>query len=313
MRIHTSLTELVGNTPLLALGSFSSHARIVGKLEYLNPGGSGKDRVAKALLEHATRKGGLAPGETILEKCGGNTAVSLSWMAACAGYQLDLVLPDDVAAFPARLCRYLGAHVHATPPPQVPARWRELQTTLGDVHVPDQFASPVNVAAHQRSTGPEIWRDTDGQVDAVIAGIGTGGTLAGISRCLKPRKPECRIVGVEPRDAPVFSERRHRPHGIPGIGIPTRPVLLDDSDVDEVLLVGAADAARTTRELARREGVLAGLSSGAVLHAAIEYAMRPAHRGQLIVIILCDDLGRYVADAAADSAYLEPPAAAIAT
>jgi cysteine synthase A len=313
MKIHASLSELVGNTPLLALGSFSTHAQIVGKLEYLNPGGSGKDRVAKAVLEYATREGGLRPGETILEKCGGNTAVSLSWMAACAGYQLDLVLPDDVAARAGRTCRYLGARVHATPPPQVPARWRELHTTLGDVHVPDQFASPLNAAAHQRSTGPEIWRDTDGRVDAVIAGIGTGGTLTGVSRYLKPQKPECQIVGVEPREAPVFSGGRYRPHGIPGIGIPTRPVLLDESDVDEIILVGSAEAARTTRELARREGVLAGLSSGAVLHAAIEYATRPANFGKLIVIILCDGVGRYVNDALADSASLEPPAAAIAT
>jgi cysteine synthase A len=310
MNIHADLAELVGNTPLLALQRFSSHARIVGKLEYLNPGGSSKDRVARALLDHGAREAGLSAGDRVLEKCGGNTAVSLAWMAARRGYRLDLVVPADVGDLQTRTCRYLDAAVHPVPPPQVVSRWRELQSALAGAHVPDQFSSRANVTAHQDTTGPEIWRDTDGQVDAVFAGIGTGGTLAGISRFIKPRKAGCEIVGVEPEEAPIFSARRHGRHGIPGIGIPTRPVLLEESDVDEVMLVASADAVRAARELARREGVLAGVSSGAVLHAAVEYSRRTVNHRKLIVIILCDGLSRYLSGpevAVPDASSIEQP------
>lgn len=293
MKIHQDLAELVGNTPLLLLRSFTKHARIVGKLEYLNPGGSAKDRVARALLEEA-EAAGLRPGDRILEKCAGNTAVSLSWMCAARGYGLDLVLPEDTGDHPMAMCRYLNAEVHSTPPRAVASRWRELQATLVDVHVPDQFSNQVNVEVHQNSTGPEIWRDTDGEVDAVFAGIGTGGTLAGVSRYLKSVKPECQIIGVEPRESPIFSQGRHARHGIPGIGVPVRSVLLDPADLDEVMLVASSDAAATARELACREGVLAGVSSGAVLHAALEYSERPANHGKLIVIVLCDGVSRYL-------------------
>jgi cysteine synthase A len=293
MRIHQDITELIGNTPLLLLKSFSEHARLVGKLEYLNPSGSSKDRVANAVLQQA-RKNGLKEGDLVLEKCGGNTAVGLSWLAACSRYRLELVVPDQIGDLPIQLCEYLGARVVDVPGREVTTRWQELAAAQPEAHRPDQFSSEANVDAHRTTTGPEIWRDTDGEVDAVIAGIGTGGTLAGIARFIKPRKPRCDVVGVEPSESPVFSGRTDGPHDISGIGLPTRPVLLEDGEVDEVMLVSSDEAARMTRELACREGVLAGMSSGAVLHAAVEYAARPLNRNKLVVAMLCDGLGRYM-------------------
>jgi cysteine synthase A len=288
VNIHSDVSELVGNTPLVLLRSFSTHARIVGKLEYLNPGGSAKDRVARSILDAAARDGALARGQRVLEKCGANTAVSLSWMAACRGYRLDLVMPEDTAEIQVGLCRSLGAQVHLTAPAHVAELWRQRQTQIDDAYLPDQFANPLNAQAHQVTTAPEIWRDTDGEVDAVVAGIGTGGTLAGLSRFLKPLKPSCAVIGVEPREAPAFSQGRHAPHGIPGLGIPVRPVQLRPEDLDEVILVDSGTAVQTARQLARCEGVLAGVSSGAVLRAAVDYAARPANANKLIVIILCD-------------------------
>jgi cysteine synthase len=293
MRIHRDVTQLIGNTPLVLLASFSRHARIVGKLEYLNPGGSSKDRVAKMIWERA-RENGIGEGDLVLEKCGGNTAISLSWVTARSRCRLEVVVPDHTGAVPIEMCEYLGAKVIDVPAPEVKGSWEALAAMHPEAHRPDQFSSSANVDAHRTATGPEIWHDTDGEVDAVIAGVGTGGTLAGISRFIKPRKPQCQMLGVEPRESPTFSKRTPAAHGIPGIGLPTRPVLLEDADVDEIMLVSSEDAARMTRELARREGVLGGLSSGAVLQAAVEYAARPVNRNKLIVIILSDGLGRYM-------------------
>ncbi len=296
MKIHEDLTELIGKTPLLLLRSVSRDARIVGKLEFLNPGGSSKDRVAKRILDEARRAGGLGPGGHLVEKSGGNTAIGLCWIAASRGYRVDVVVPEQVGEMPLALCRHLGAGIHPVPAHRIKARWEELVDASPGAFVPDQFANPVNIEAHRTSTAPEIWDDTEGRVDAIVAGIGTGGTLAGISRYIRPKKPHCQIIGVEPEEAPVASGGRHRPHGIHGIGLPTPPVLLKDSDLDATILVSSRDAKVMCRELARREGLMVGMTSGAVVHAAVEYAGRPGNAGKLIVVLLCDRLGNYHPD-----------------
>lgn len=292
MRIYEDLTELIGNTPLLLLRSFSQHAQIIGKLEFLNPGGSSKDRVAKRLIEEAKREGRLQ-GKHLVEKSGGNTAISLCWIAARNGFRADVVVPDNIGETPVELCKYLGAEVHPTPATQIVDRWRDLAGRFPDSCLLDQFASPHNVEAHRTSTGPEIWDDTSGKVDAVIAGIGTGGTLAGVSRYLKGRNANCRIIGVEPSEAPVLSAGRFQPHCIHGLGLPNPPVLLQRSDLDEIILVSSDEAVAMGKMLAQREGILAGPSSGAVLQAAVLYSSRPENAGKLIVVIMGDGLRGY--------------------
>ena len=301
-KIARKLTDLVGNTPLLELSNYNKSnglkARLIVKLEYLNPAGSVKDRVALAMIEDAEVKGVLQPGATIIEPTSGNTGVGLAFVAAAKGYKLILTMPDTMSVERRNLLKALGAELVLTPGADgmkgAIAKAEELKAaTLGSV-ILQQFENPANPAMHLRTTGLEIWRDTEGKVDIFVAGVGTGGTVSGVGEALKMRDPSIKIVAVEPSDSSVLSGGKPGPHKIQGIGAGFVPKNYKASIVDEVIQVQNDDAIRTSRELAKQEGLLVGISSGAAVYAAAELAKRPENEGKMIVALLPDTGERYL-------------------
>ncbi|HOU28733.1 MAG TPA: cysteine synthase A [Thermoleophilia bacterium] len=301
MKRAGSVTELVGRTPLVRLNRISDEtgAEVLGKLESFNPGGSVKDRIGLAMIEAAERDGRIAPGRTTLvEPTSGNTGVALAMVAAARGYDLVLTMPDTFSVERRALLKAYGARLVLTPGTDgmtgAVRRAAELAEELDDAFVPQQFENPANPEVHRLTTAEEIWDDTAGEVDVFVAGVGTGGTLTGVGRVLKERRPGVRVVAVEPTDSPVLSGGRAGPHRIQGIGAGFVPAVLDEQVYDEVLTVTGDDAFRTARALAREEGVLVGISSGANAWAAGELARRDGMRGKVVVTILSDTGERYL-------------------
>ena len=300
--IFTSMDQLIGGTPLLELKRLEEalglKARVLAKLEYFNPAGSVKDRVALAMIRDAEDRGLLGPGSVIIEPTSGNTGIGLAAVAAARGYRVIIVMPDTMSVERRRLIAAYGAELVLTPGSRgmagAIARAEELAAATPGSFIPGQFINPANPAAHMASTGPEIWRDTGGQGDAFVAGVGTGGTITGVGRYLKGQNPGVWVAAVEPAGSPVLSGGKPGPHGLQGIGAGFVPETLDPGVYDEIIRVTEADAYRAGRELARREGVLAGISSGAALWAALELARREEMAGRTIVVMLPDTGDRYL-------------------
>ena len=301
-KVAKRLTDLVGNTPLLELSNYNNSnglkARLVVKLEYFNPAGSVKDRVALAMIEDAEMKGVLQPGATIIEPTSGNTGVGLAFVAAAKGYKLILTMPDTMSIERRNLLKALGAELVLTPGADgmkgAISKAEELKNATPGSVILQQFENPANPAAHLRTTGQEIWRDTDGKVDIFVAGVGTGGTVSGVGEALKQHNPAVRIVAVEPSASPVLSGGKPGPHKIQGIGAGFVPKNYKASVIDEVIPVQNDDAIRTSRKLAKQEGLLVGISSGAAVYAATELAKRPENEGKTIVALLPDTGERYL-------------------
>lgn len=303
-RIAQRLTDLIGNTPLLEARSYAKAegiaeggARLLFKLEYFNPLSSVKDRVGNALIEDAEKKGLLKEGSVIVEPTSGNTGIALSFAAAARGYKVILTMPETMSVERRSLLKALGAEIVLTPGSEgmggAIRRARELAAELG-AFLPGQFENPANPQIHRETTGPEIWRDTDGNVDIFVAGIGTGGTISGVGGFLKEHNPSIKVVGVEPADSPVISGGKPGPHKIQGIGAGFIPDNLNRAIVDEVVQVSNDDAIATSRALGKREGLLVGFSSGAAAFAATELAKRPENAGKTIVALLPDSGERYL-------------------
>ena len=301
-KIAERLTDLVGNTPLLELNNYNKNkglkARVIAKLEYFNPAGSVKDRVALAMIEDAEAKGLLKPGATIIEPTSGNTGVGLAFVAAAKGYKLILTMPDTMSLERRNLLKALGAELVLTSGADGMkgsiARAEELKAANPGSLILQQFDNPANPAMHERTTGQEIWRDTDGRVDIFVAGVGTGGTVSGVGAALKANNPKVKIVAVEPEDSPVLSGGKPGPHKIQGIGAGFVPKNYNSAVIDEVLQVSNDDAIRTGRELAKYEGLLVGISSGAAVAAATRLARLPENEGKTIVALLPDTGERYL-------------------
>ncbi len=301
MKRAASVIELIGNTPLVRLNRISDEtgAEVLGKLESSNPGGSVKDRIGLAMLEAAERDGLIAPGRTtIIEPTSGNTGVALAMVAAARGYDMVLTMPDTMSVERRALLKAYGARLVLTPGSEgmsgAVSRAVDLAADLDDAFVPQQFENPANPEIHRLTTAEEIWEDTGGEVDAFVAGVGTGGTLTGVGAVLKERRPGVLVVAVEPSDSAVLSGRPAGPHRIQGIGAGFVPKVLDTEVYDEVLTVGGDDAFAVTRDLARTEGLLVGISAGANVWAAGEIARRPEMKGKVVVTILCDTGERYL-------------------
>ena len=302
MNTVSSVTGLIGRTPLLELRRYSAAhdlpAVLLAKLECMNPAGSAKDRVAARMIAQAEAEGRLAPGGTIIEPTSGNTGIGLAAVGAAKGYRVILTMPDTMSVERRSLIAAYGAEIVLTPGAEgmsgAVAKAEELRRTIPGSIIAGQFDNPANPAAHFDTTGPEIWADTDGTVDIFVAGIGTGGTISGVGRYLKERKPGVRVVGVEPASSPLLTQGHAGPHGLQGIGANFVPGNLDRSVVDEILTATEADAYAAGRALARTEGVLAGITSGAALWAAGELARRPENRGKVIVALLPDSGERYL-------------------
>lgn len=300
--IAKKITELVGNTPLLELVSFgkfySLKARLIGKLEYFNPLGSVKDRIALAMVENAEAKGLLSSGSTIIEPTSGNTGIGLAFVSATKGYKLILTMPETMSLERRNLLKALGATLVLTPGAEgmkgAISKAESLQKEIQGAIILQQFENPANPAVHIRTTAREIWRDTNGNVDIFIAGVGTGGTISGVGKRLKELNPEIQVVAVEPKDSPVLSGGNPGAHKIQGIGAGFVPKTYDATVVDKVILVANDDAIRTSRELARIEGLLVGISSGAVVYAATQLAQLAENEGKNIVVVLPDTGGRYL-------------------
>ena len=301
-----SAAELVGKTPLLKLNGYSkkagvTEANIFGKLEYLNPAGSVKDRIALAMIKDAEDKGLLKPGATIIEPTSGNTGIGIASVAAAKGYRAILTLPDTMSVERRNLLKAYGAELVLTEGAKgmkgAIAKANELAEEIPNSFIAGQFTNPVNPATHKATTGPEIWNDTEGKVDIFIAGVGTGGTLTGTGQYLKEQKPEVKIVALEPDTSPVLSEGKAGPHKIQGIGAGFVPDVLDTKIYDEIFRATNEDAFATAKLLAKKEGILVGISSGASLHAAIEYAKKPENEGKTIVALLPDTGDRYYSTA----------------
>ncbi|CAK7064364.1 MAG: Cysteine synthase [Parabacteroides distasonis] len=301
-RIARQLTDFVGNTPLLEFSNFNASkglkAQVIGKLEYFNPAGSVKDRIALAMIEDAEAKGLLKPGATIIEPTSGNTGVGLAFVSASKGYKLILTMPDTMSAERRNLLKALGARLVLTPGAEgmkgAIAKAEELRDATPGSIILQQFENPANPAVHIRTTAEEIWRDTDGKVDLFVAGVGTGGTVSGVGAGLKAHNPNVQIVAVEPSDSPVLSGGKPGPHKIQGIGAGFIPKTYNGEVVDKILRVTNDDAIRTSRELAGKEGLLVGISSGAAVYAAVELAKLPENEGKTIVALLPDTGERYL-------------------
>lgn len=301
-RIARQLTDLVGNTPLLEFSNFNASkdlkAQVIGKLEYFNPAGSVKDRIALAMIEDAEAKGLLKPGATIIEPTSGNTGVGLAFVSASKGYKLILTMPDTMSAERRNLLKALGARLVLTPGAEgmkgAIAKAEELRDATPGSIILQQFENPANPAVHIRTTAEEIWRDTDGKIDLFVAGVGTGGTVSGVGAGLKAHNPNVQIVAVEPSDSPVLSGGKPGPHKIQGIGAGFIPKTYNGEVVDKILQVTNDDAIRTSRELAGKEGLLVGISSGAAVYAAVELAKLPENEGKTIVALLPDTGERYL-------------------
>jgi len=299
-KIAKKLTDLVGNTPLLELSNYNASkglkARV--KLEYFNPAGSVKDRIALAMVEDAEAKGALKPGATIIEPTSGNTGVGLAFVSASKGYKLILTMPDTMSVERRNLLKALGAELVLTPGVDgmkgAIAKAEELKANTPGAVILQQFENPANPAVHVRTTGQEIWADTDGRVEIFVAGVGTGGTVSGVGKALKAHNPLIKVVAVEPADSPVLSGGKPGPHKIQGIGAGFIPKTYDASVVDEIVQVQNDDAIRTSRELATKEGLLVGISSGAAVYAATKLAELPENAGKTIVALLPDTGERYL-------------------
>ncbi len=304
-KIYTSADQLIGRTPLLELTHLEQDwqlkARLLAKLEYFNPAGSVKDRIAKSMLDEAERSGRLKPGSVIIEPTSGNTGIGLASVGTARGYRVILVMPDTMSVERRRLMQAYGAELVLTEGALgmkgAIARAEELAAAMPDSFLPGQFANPANPKAHREHTGPEIYEDTDGQVDIFVAGVGTGGTITGVGGYLKSRNPDVRVVAAEPASSPVLSGGKPGPHKIQGIGAGFVPAVLDTGVYDEVIPVSDADALETGRLIGRREGVLVGISSGAAVWAAAQLAKRPENEGKTIVVLLPDTGDRYLSTA----------------
>ena len=303
--IKTSVSQLIGKTPLLELCNIEKKdglsVRLLAKVEGMNPAGSAKDRVGLAMIEDAEKKGLLQPGSTIIEPTSGNTGIGLCCVAAARGYNCIIVMPDSMSIERQKLMTAFGARLVLTPGAQgmagAIAKAEELKSQIPGSIIAGQFVNPANPDAHYRTTGPEIWADTDGKVDIFVAGIGTGGTITGVGRYLKEQNPDIKIVGMEPADAPLLTAGKAGPHGIQGIGANFVPEILDLGVVDEVITCPLDGAYECGRRLGREEGVLAGISSGGALWAALELAKRPEYAGKTIVVLLPDSGERYLSTA----------------
>ena len=300
--IYTSADQLIGKTPLLELTHIEKdaglNARLLVKLEYFNPAGSVKDRIAKAMIDEAEASGSLKPGSIIIEPTSGNTGIGLASVAAARGYRIIITMPETMSVERRQLMRAYGAELVLTEGAKgmkgAITKAEELAQEISDSFIPGQFVNPANPAAHRSTTGPEIWADTDGEVDIFVAGVGTGGTITGVGQYIKEQNPAVKIVAVEPKDSPVLSEGRSGAHKIQGIGAGFVPEVLDTAVYDEIIPVSNEDAFAAGRLIGRKEGVLVGISSGAALHAAIELAKRPENAGKTIVAMLPDTGDRYL-------------------
>ena len=300
--IYTSADQLIGKTPLLELTHIEKEAglktRILAKLEYFNPAGSVKDRIAKAMIDEAEASGKLKPGSVIIEPTSGNTGIGLASVAAARGYRIIITMPETMSVERRQLMKAYGAELVLTEGDKgmkgAIARAEELAKEIPDSFLPGQFVNPANPAAHRSTTGPEIWADTDGAVDFFVAGVGTGGTITGVGRYLKEQNPAVKVVAVEPKDSPVLSGGRSGAHKIQGIGAGFVPEVLDTAVYDEIISVSNEDAFATGRLVGRKEGILVGISSGATLHAAIQLAKRPENAGKTIVALFPDTGDRYL-------------------
>ena len=300
MKIYNSIEELVGGTPLLALGRYGRElpAKIFAKLEYLNPAGSAKDRIAREMIAEAEKSGKLAPGGTIIEPTSGNTGIGLAAIAASRGYKVIITMPETMSRERQLLMKAYGAELVLTDGAKGMKgsieKAEELARTLPGAIIAGQFENPANPAAHRKTTGPEIWADTDGKVDIFVAGVGTGGTISGTGAYLKEKNPSIKIVAVEPYDSPLLSKGTAGAHKIQGIGANFVPAALDTEIYDEIITVKTEEAYASARALAKTEGVLAGISSGAALYAATDLAKRPENAGKNIVVLLPDTGDRYL-------------------
>lgn len=299
--IYKGAMELIGNTPLMEITNIEKElglgASVLVKLEYLNPAGSVKDRVARFMIEDAEKKGLLKEDSVIIEPTSGNTGIGLASIAASKGYRMILTMPDTMSVERRNILKAYGAEIVLTEGAKgmqgAIDKAEELAAEIPGGFIPGQFVNPANPEAHRRTTGPEIWKDTDGNVDIFIAGVGTGGTLTGTGEYLKSRNPDIKIVALEPKDSPVLSEGKSGPHKIQGIGANFVPEVLNTEIYDEIFLAESEDAFAAAKLLAKKEGVLVGISSGAVLHAAIIYAKKPENKGKTIVALLPDSGDRY--------------------
>ena len=307
-RIYNSIVDTIGATPLVRINRLAqeagAQATILAKLEFFNPLASVKDRIGIAMIEALEGAGRLKPGDTIVEPTSGNTGIALAFVAAAKGYRLILVMPESMSMERRKMLKYLGAEIELTPPGQgmrgAVARAEELLKDSPNAVMPQQFDNPANPAIHRATTAEEIWTDTDGAVDVVISGVGTGGTLSGIGSVLKPRKPGLRMVAVEPEDSPVISGGRPGPHKIQGIGAGFIPGNLDTALIDEIITIGNETAFETARRMAKLEGIPGGISSGAAMAAALEVASRPDMAGKTVVAIIPSFAERYLSTALFD-------------
>ncbi len=301
-RIYTAADQLIGHTPLLELihleQEFGLKARIVAKLEYFNPAGSVKDRIAKAMIDDAEAKGLLKSGSVIIEPTSGNTGIGLASVAAARGYRIIIVMPETMSVERRQIMKAYGAELVLSEGSQgmkgAIAKANELAKEIPNSFIPGQFVNPANPKAHFETTGPEIWADTDGQVDAFVAGVGTGGTLTGVGQFLKSKNPAVKVVAVEPKNSPVLSEGHGGAHKIQGIGAGFVPDVLDTKVYDEIIPVENEDAFATGKLIGKREGVLVGISSGAAVWAAVQLAKRPEFEGKTIAVLLPDTGDRYL-------------------
>lgn len=305
-KIYDKATELIGHTPLLRVGNYMKEkgiedVTILAKLEYFNPAGSVKDRIALSMVEDAEKKGILKPGATIIEPTSGNTGIGLASVAAAKGYRTILTLPDTMSVERRNLLKAYGAELVLTEGAKgmkgAIAKAEELQQEIPGAVILGQFDNAANPAAHAATTGPEIWEDTDGQVDIIVAGVGTGGTITGVGTYLKSKNPKVQVVAVEPSDSPVLSGGKPGPHKLQGIGAGFVPTVLNTQVYDEIFTVTTEQAFSTGRDIARREGVLVGITSGAALYAASQLALRPQNKGKTIVVLLPDSGDRYLSTA----------------
>lgn len=305
MRVYKNVSDLVGKTPLVELSNYSEifnlSTLILGKVEYFNPAGSVKDRIAKAMIEDAESKGLINKSTVIIEPTSGNTGIGLAAMAASRGYRIILTMPETMSVERRNLLKAYGAELVLTDGTKgmkgAIEKANELSAEMENSFVPSQFSNFSNAEMHKKTTGPEIWEDTDGKVDIFVAGVGTGGTITGVGEYLKSKNPDIKIVAVEPKDSPVLSGGKPGPHKIQGIGAGFIPDILNTSVYDEIIQVGSEDAFENGRILAQKEGILVGISSGAALYAAKELSKRPENKGKTIVVMLPDTGERYLSTA----------------